>query len=260
MEINEIVGELKSQPLHGLNPTERRYQLFVIKLSRVPVFREMVERFIKGHSATTVTAWFMALTPEQRGELAECGRPTCYVYISALHFVMRRIRTKVVERQAKNLVLLPKGAPPDKYGLVEDYLTGKLENREAMAMLQASFEIQYRRVRAMCELEDRLKMTLPLGHKEVRTLAAIAAEVRKLHLGEKMLDKGFDFDIKPIAPTLPAIIAAQELDTADKNLLRDATLKVIDLVRQEAGIGQYASTELEPDAGRTEGPQTPSAE
>lgn len=58
-----------------------------------------------------------------------------------------------------------------------------------MAMLQASFELQYQRVLAICKLEDQLKLQLPQGNKAVQVLMRIGAEIRKTEMAERMLEE-----------------------------------------------------------------------
>jgi hypothetical protein len=261
METQEIISQLRTQPMYGLDLRARRHRMFALRLSKLQVFNQIVDRLNHGQSVSRVTDWFQQLEPKLQEDLLGCARLSVATYIQSLSFVMKQLRSRVAESHPRAQIL-PKGAPPpDRYQDVEAYLTGKIENRHSMATLQASFELQYQRVLTICKLEDELKVQLPQGNKAVQILTQIGAEIRKTEVAERMLDERarlripWEAEAKPSVITLSEVAEALEFDDADKNLLRDATTKVIDLIRDEASLGQYKNR-LEPDEAGAAGPET----
>lgn len=261
MEISEIVDRIKTTPLSGLPPTERRHQLFILRLSKLEIFPAMVGRLNRGHTIEAVTDWFKAQDPQLQGDLADCLRSSLYTYINSLAIVMRRIRTQVVEAHPPS-ELLPKHIPTPSapgYERILEFLRDKFENVHALDMLRYAYAIQQERVIEVRNLEKQLKLSLPHGTKAVALLKEIAAEVRKVETSEALLNLRMrqgalpgELDANPPAITLREVAVTQEFEDADKNLLRDITRKVLDLIDDEAARGQY-SNRLEPDAGPAQG-------
>ena len=140
---------------------------------------------------------------------------------------------------------------PDPAGAdhISKVLTEALEKVNAMTILKYAFALQQQRVIELMEIEKKAKVPFPHTNKAIELLKDIAAEIRKVELGEAYLRKGgmgwgspFPGELVPKEPVLsPEVQAVAELPEVEQNLVRDTASKIIDLIQMEAKCGPYSS-------------------
>lgn len=227
---------------------------WIMKLRRIPQFPELVRRLVRGDTAWSVSKW-LATCPA-RGELSGCSFETLRKYLTALAVRVRenadrtpRLNLSDFEKAAVHAHLQAKVTAavqdlPDPAGFddLRKTVTEEAQKLDAATMLRYCFMIQQQRVMELRELEKKTKMPLPYGDRIVRTLMRIAAEIRKLELGEAVLRKDrmseerpFSGGPAPYKQTEPSEEwqAFAQLDAVDRNLIRDATARAIDLIQRE---------------------------
>ena len=128
-------------------------------------------------------------------------------------------------------------------------------NSEIMLKL---FLRQQQRMEVMTELEDNMKVRFPDGYKRVSAVRAIAAEVRKLEVGEQWM-RGkcgnmpyvheLEDDPEEMSPLAKELL---QFDEVDRSLLCELTARVIELA-QEKARGRFKAVGPESDAGTERG-------
>jgi hypothetical protein len=114
----------------------------------------------------------------------------------------------------------------------------------AQTMLKYCFMIQQARVKKMRELEESLGMLFPEGYKNIQVLSDIASDIAKLEVGD-LLGKSPLYKGSLTVKTGSEMQRAQgpiakrvaELGEVDRNLIRIASGKIIDLITEEANVG-----------------------
>ena len=247
---------------------ERRRYLKIARLSRLPLWPEIVHRLCRGQSTFEVASWVMSQPAQLRGDVDTYD--TARNYLSALATEIRNIQThEVPDTSLKELgdegrELSNKFDEQLRRATENNrlYLTQSVMNMRTMDKLNYVWSIQNERVMDLQEMEKKLKMPLPHGNKTVELLAKIAAMMGRIEMGQDYLDRrmklGMTFDDSaPPDVQLEETRIVSQMDPTDKNIIRDVTAKIIDLIEHEGSFGQY-KRRLEPDAERTEGPETPS--
>jgi len=126
-------------------------------------------------------------------------------------------------------------------------VTDAVKHLDSQTMLKYCFLVQQQRVKMLLDLEDQVKMPLPEGWKNLAVLKDIAAEYRKHEIGEQYLKgKG----VQPYGSPVQGGLVPHEsremsslgerisrLDEADRNLIRTAGARVIELIQEEIRAG-----------------------
>ena len=118
----------------------------------------------------------------------------------------------------------------------------------AQTMLKYCFMIQQARVKKMRELEEQLGMLFPEGYKNIQVLREIASDIAKLEVGDLwMRGKSPLYKGSLVGDTAgpeqqraqlgPIAKRVAELGQVDRNLIRIASQKVIDLIQEEVNGG-----------------------
>jgi hypothetical protein len=125
-------------------------------------------------------------------------------------------------------------------------------------MLKNLFLRQRQRMELMAELEDKTNARFPDGYKRVSTLRAIAAEVQKLEVGEQWM-RGkcgnmpsvhqLEYGPEELSPMAKELL---QFDEVDRSLLREITVRTIELARGKME-GRFDAVRLEADAGPERG-------
>lgn len=261
MNSEETAKKIFSKPLSTLSLRERSESLWIMKLRRIPQFPEIVRRLLKGETVWGVAGWLMSCP--DRGELSGCSFETLRKYLTCLAI---RVRENAERTPRFNLGDMEKAAVhahleakmraavkdlPDPAGFddLRKIVTEETEKLDALAILKYCFVIQRERVKELRELERKAKMPLPHGNKTVQVLALIAAEIRKIEVGDECLKK-IGSQSGAMSPgrlvphesqLMPVVQEVATLPEVEQNLIRDASSKVLDLIQQEAKVGPYAS-------------------
>ena len=266
MDIKEVVGAIASTPMLKLSLRERRAHLWISKLRKVPLFTQILDRMVKKESVHQTARWVHEQPDGMKGELAGCSVETIRGYLNCLNVEVNRARTHVVrlelsdvrratahEHLQAKVSAAVKGKPDlDGFGDIQLYVTQEIHKLDAATMLRYAFVIQQERVRELRDFEKKTKMPMPFGNKTMEVLMEIAAEIRKVELGEAYLRSrggppcGSPFPGGPVAhesALSPEVQKIAQMSDVDKNLTRDATTKIIDLIQMETKSGPYSCRE-----------------
>ena len=261
-------------PLKGLSRAERRDYSYIATLRRTPQFRELVSRLDRLQSVFRVCEWFMS--QEARGPMSNCTFGTARLYINSLWKRMKET-TKNIPRinlnefrerafQANHqtrinaaILNLPEPGPTD----FDKIITQEIEKADVIKMLRFCYGVQKERVMQLRQLEKTANMTFQFGNGHLKVLEKIAYDIWRVQAGEAMLrsknawpaDMG---EASRVIDLLPEVKEIAELDPVDQNLIREAFNKTIDLLQQEANLGQYKNR-VEAEQRGTEAPEGPSS-
>lgn len=268
-EVNKLTGFARQRP----TVRERRERLWIAKLKSLPCFEQLVAKLVEGQSVTSVTRWLHGLGVD--GELKNCGYHTLRQYVTALRFRVREnlahTERKDVEPLAFRTVMQEFERQKDAEIAEEPQLTEAskkiwkvvseaVKKLDAETMLKYCFMVQQGRVEAMLAIENKMGLPLPDVYKNIAVLKDIATEIRKYEVGELWMKGkagaayggpypgGFlsragaqEKELSPIALRL------SELEPTDRNLIRAASERVVELIQEEMGTGSIAKV-LEVDA------------
>jgi hypothetical protein len=194
---------------------ERRERFWIAKLERLPCFELMVKRLVDGKSVSSVAHWARSLGMDC--ELKDAGFETWRKYINALSIRIRiNLETRPeIKPKAVRAIIEDVKANADAYDVPLSENGRKLwrlvekavKELDSEKMLKYVFVIQQRRVEKILGLEEKTGLLLPDGHKNVAILKSIAAEVRKLELGELALKGMIPCD----DPVAAALVSSGEL-------------------------------------------------
>jgi hypothetical protein len=122
----------------------------------------------------------------------------------------------------------------------------------AEEMLKYAWVIQQKRVDKMMDLEADQGIVLPGLHKEIATLTAIAEAVTKHEVGIALMKrKGNGIpELNTTDKLSPLAEKISKLDAIDRNLIREASSKVISLVQD-----QFVESKTQSPANDTENPK-----
>jgi hypothetical protein len=262
---------VRDKPIREMSLAERREYLWMLRLRELPQFRQIVWKLSHGESTTAVTEWFMA--QPDRGEMAGCSFDAVHRYMrTAAAWVRRQAeavpridvtelhRTAVSSQLNSRIATTIKGVPePMPWDEVSELVTEAVQNTNGQTALKYCFVIQQARVKSLRDMEAKMKMVLPHGNKAVEVLREIAADIRKYELAEAVLKKGSEAFVSSLVPQesllMPEVQEIAKMSEVDKNLTREATQRIIDLIQQEGRTGPYANRVID-ERGRSETPQS----
>lgn len=120
---------------------------------------------------------------------------------------------------------------------------------DSESMLKHCYVIQLSRVQQMLEFEQKTKFLMPDGHKNLVVLKDIAAEIRKLEIGEQWM-KGKAGAMPDAGPYPGGLLPHGQTEQqggqddfarrfasfgdVDRRLMQEATSRVIDMIQEEA--------------------------
>jgi hypothetical protein len=253
-----------------LTMRQRRDDIWIAKLRRQNCFDQLVKKLVSGESAAAVGRWLHELNPE--GELKDCSEGTLRHYVSALAARVKAnlsfMERKEIEPLACRFVMnefekqkegvIAEEAPmSEAQKRIWKVVTDAVKKLDSETMLKYVFVLQQGRVEMLLKMENRMNLLMPDGWKNIAVLKDIAAEIRKYEVGEQYLKgKGVlpyggpvqgglvphqDKELSEVAQTM------SQFDETDRNLMRAATARVLELIQEEAGAG-FKISELEDDA------------
>ncbi|MFY9532139.1 MAG: hypothetical protein WBC04_19750 [Candidatus Acidiferrales bacterium] len=253
---------------------EKLEGVWIARLRRLNCFDQIVKRLVAGMSVMGVAKWLVELNPE--GELHGLGLHGWRKYLTPLHMrikagrpveVLDGVVVRELLRQAE--VLAPDEDPVDPAArkLWKEVEKAARELR-AETMLKYCFVVQQRRVNMMVEMEQKLRMLVPSGERNLEVLREIAADVRKFEVGEQwMRGRATPFpgpypggSVPQPAPEEldPLAQEAAKFDEVDRNIMQEIVSKMIDMCEETKVSGRTAVGGLAPDAGGKVGVQAES--
>jgi hypothetical protein len=250
---------------------ERIDLLWVRKLQQLNCYEQLVRKLSDRQSVSGVARWAMQLGIE--GEVGRWSFHTWRRYLGALEkrvtrIVVRQERVEVrpleyqavieeVERQADALVAMPE-AIPKAAREVWQQVKRTVKELDSETMLKHCYVIQLGRVQQMWEFEQKTKTLTPHGYKNIAVLKEIADSVRKLEIGEQWM-KGKDGGMPSGGPYPSGLLPHAEpemskigremaqFDVVDRNLLREASVVVMEMIKEASG-GPFKVSGLDFDA------------
>lgn len=253
-------------------PGDRLNLLLVARLQALPCYDEILRRLTIGQSVRSLSLWLT----QQRFE-GPCGRWTFNYWRKMLSPLNRDVRTARGRTAAadRRTSRHPEPPAPEK---VQQVLAEIVDPKMQLAnilpettrevwkhvgetadeitaghILKFSFVQQVHRVANMLALEKKLNLVLPAGHKELDCLRRIAEALLKL---EGLRAPRVEPVDHPPVSVSDVSREMRQLDDVDRNLVRTAIMKVINLV-QEATNGQFETCGLDADAGAEAAPDEP---
>jgi hypothetical protein len=291
------IPTVEERRLFGLDPRRRREDLAIRRMrdtTQEHVFGEICRRLIRGESVVSVSTWIYHLRPQ--GCLHGLSWATIRSgYVQPLQLRLReqvRNRAEKIRSTPPLQPIQPPSPPPPEVlpaviAAVEETIRNvqsqtthptdelrlmvdeKVAQVQGLEMLHYLFFEQDRRFRAALELE---RSGNGLLRSEVTHLAdvmrRIAEGVCKVELSQNLVSAKKNLGINPPgvdtdAPSPPkqadeVIRRFESLSPIDRNLLREAGVKYIEILREEVGAGFKASGLGSADApNKHEAPETP---
>lgn len=242
--------------------------------SNPQLFHEICQRFIRGESVAAVTTWIYHLRPRGVLAKVTYSSLRTY-YLTPLRARLREnIRDRAEKIRSAPPPINPPDPPPappppddaaavvqaveaavratgpnGAYRYIDEFrriVDQEVANVQGLEMLKYLFFQQDQRLRAFLELERRGNgMLINEGSVCVDVLRKIAEAVCKVELGDRALAvRNLHQGINPPGMDLPESIQRTDqelldkfdkLSAVDKNLVRSASEKVIDMMREEVG-------------------------
>lgn len=242
------------------------------------MFEAVVAKLTAGETAAHVARWIVSQQPNVNWKVAEAcwSEKTTEVYVGALR---RKVQGDI--KKAKSIApepfayravleeahlavkdgdikLIDEEVRKSMKGLGEIFsmVQKQVLSMNAQTMLKYCFMIQQARVKKMRELEESLGMLFPEGYKNIQVLSDIASDMAKLEVGDlwmrgrSPLYKGsltMNTGSEMQREQGPIAKRVAELGEVDRNLIRIAGDKFIELIREEAH-GGIATEHVEADA------------
>jgi hypothetical protein len=268
-----------------MTPQERTELMYISRLQRLNCYPQIVRRLTEGQSAQSVARWLVSLHIDD-----PAGRWSQMYWCKLLVPLVKQVKTAKEEllRAERRKTSLPKKPEADSVvqkveALTEEmmlleripesarqvwkHVDATLKKLNSEQILKFAFFQQTERLQRVMEMEKGMKMPLPWGHKEVQTLTQIGEAIRKLEVGEEwMRGKGggmpcggpYPGGLLPHSQTAEESELARkfgEFDEVDRNLMREATVRFVEMV-QEGSRGGFKVGNLAVDAGSANRPET----
>jgi hypothetical protein len=255
-----------------LTPEERNELLMIMRIQRLNCYEALIHRLTQGESANAVALWAFNLKPE--GPASAWSYFYWRKHVLALRRRVRvakeklRTRTPVAPKpqavaayvEMEQALAAPREVIPERSRQVWKDVKAALKEIEAEHIAKYALIKQLERVEVVTEFEKKAGIPLPNAHKEIETLTHLAEVLFKIETGTKLL-RGKD-GIIPIEQPYQTwsgdlqhddselARGMRTFDEVDRNLLRQAGKRVIQLIRGEA-IGRFAPVGLEPNPEAT---------
>jgi len=261
--------------------TAARENLFIRKLKSLPggMFKAVVAKLTAGETAAHVARWIVSQQPAVNRKVAQAcwSEKTAEVYVGALRrkvqadikkaksiapepFVYRALLEEAkLAVKSGDVRLIDEEVRKSMKGLGEIFgvVQKQVLSMNAQTMLKYCFMIQQARVKKMRELEESLGMLFPEGYKNIQVLSDIASDIAKLEVGDLWMRGKNSLHHGSIAMNTGSETQREqgqiakrvaELGEVDRNLIRIAGDKVIELIREEAK-GGITTEPMEAHAG-----------
>jgi hypothetical protein len=258
-----------------LTPAARESVVMISKLQRLNCYEQMVRRLTKGHSANDVAHWAFDLKVE--GAEGTWSYLYWRKHIQALarqvHIAKHRLAVKdrrrlrhpvppepaamVAQVEAQVAADAARDPIPESAREVWRDVGAALESINVEHLLKVAAVEQLDRLGVLKRFEKAAGLPLSYGHNEIDSLRAIGDSLLKMQIGERLLrGKGGMMPLEP-QPSLPAAnedptseIAAgmRTFNEVDRNLIREATMKFVEMVQEVPG-GRFKVIRLDADPG-----------
>jgi hypothetical protein len=238
--------------------SSRRRSLYLSTLEALPIFDQIVHRLVLGQSANTVAKWCY----EQKIDTA--GLWTWRKRIEAL---AAKVKDQIKDLKTDPLIksarqTLEKSLPGLKFEPKFDIeiakqlhvrfhqtldreiasITSEVVLKRAIAMMQVRLDIQM-------GMETKVGVVVPGGHLNFMVLGQLCEALRKHELGVSYRDQKDGSNPRgsyPESQQAP-INLLEGFDTIDRNLLREARLKVLEIMADVVSVGQSRYGEVGDD-------------
>ena len=257
------------RPPKLMTPQERDDLRLINKLQHLNCYDALVKRLTEGYSAPKVARWVMDLKVE--GAPGEWSFFYWRKHIYALAKHVRVVKTEmrkehhgptpkveaIIERVESRVAdLLCKDVVPDTVKDIWVKTEKTLRLLTSEQMLKVLYYRQLQRLERIIALEEKMGTAFENTHREVEKLTNLATAVSKLELGQQFLrGKGGNGPyLPPPCEIQPGDLAdieegMRQFDEVDRNLIRQATQKLIDMVQEDVS-GSFEAVRLDAVSGR----------
>jgi hypothetical protein len=257
-----------------LSPQEREDLLLIARLQRLNVYPQLVRRLADGQSAQSVARWACGLGITEwtftywRKQVMALARQVELAKDKLLKEERRKTRLpqkptpEVVAEKVEALTkqMSTQDAIPESARQVWRHVEGALASLNAEQVLKFAFLRHVERLEKIIAAEDALPammriMQADVGTRVIKELREIGDSLRKLEIGEEwMRGKGGAMPdgarhpgalVPHAQPELSDIAKGMaQFDVVDRNLLREASVLVVDMI-QEASGGRFKVSGLD---------------
>lgn len=247
-----------------LDPSRRQDYLSICRLQSLPVYREILRRLTQGQSVRSLALWL-----SRQGFDGPSGTWTWWYWQKLLFPLAREVtKTKAIQEAAdRRKPRTPERAKPEQIAqVVAETLDPRMELLNVMDdgtkkvykhvqevreqiraedAIKFTFIRQMHRVDKLILLEDSMGLLLPSGSKEMAEMRRAAEAMLKL---EVLQGKHLSVPTTDSLPSEDSSIAQKmrRFGVVDRNLIRSAADKVIQLIQEEAD-GMRQASELDSD-------------
>jgi hypothetical protein len=276
---NARLGDRVVRGYRTLSPYEKEELLMIARLQKLNIYPQLVRRLAEGQSAQSVARW--------ASELGITGAHWTFMYwrkqVTALSRKVdtakdrilkeERRRTRLPEKPGPEAVLAKvdavakelttRDALPESAQKVWVHVEGALRGLNAEQVLKYAFLRHMERLEKIIAAEDAQPamiriMQADVGTRAIKEMREIGDSLRKLEIGEEwMRGKGGampDGDPHPGAlvphaqPELSDIAKEMaQFDVVDRNLLREASVVVVEMIKEASG-GRFKVSGVDFDA------------
>jgi hypothetical protein len=252
-----------------LDPNRHQECLYICRLQSLPTYREILRRLTQGQSVRSLALWLA----KQRYD-GPSGAWTWTYWQKLLVPLAREVaKTKALQEAAdRRKASHPAPSKPEQIAqIVAETLDPRMELlnvmddgtkkvykhvQETRDQIHAEdgikllFLRQVHRLDKLITMEDKLNILLPSGSQEVTALLKTLEAMLKLEVIQgKHLPKASDSSSPANAEPGTIAYKMSKFGVVDRNLIRSAADKVIQLIQEEADAMRQAS-ELDADASR----------
>lgn len=256
---------------------ERRERLWIRRLQSLNCFDQLLRRLVRGESPMAVAKWAVSLDVEVNWSL-QTWRRYLWVLSQRVKRGLPRIKrappsqdqARVIAEELKVVYPQEEVDPlSEKAKPVWDKVQKAADKVDAATALRYAFMVQLGRVQRLLEIEEKLGMLMPTGYRDIAELREIGAELRKIEIGEQWL-RGKDGLAASMVGSCPGGQMPHEtvpeqpsdlehkigrLSDVDRNLMRSAALRVVEMIQEEA-LGKSSAEGLADDSARAGGGET----
>ena len=241
------------RPPKLMTPQERDDLRLINKLQHLNCYDALVKRLTEGYSAPQVARWAMELKVEGApgGWSFFYWRRHIYALAKQVRVVKTEMRKEhhgptpkveaIIERVESHVAdLLCKDVVPDTVRDIWVKTEKTLHLLTSEQMLKVLYYRQLQRLERIIALEEKMGIAFENTHREVEKLTNLAMAVNRLEPGQQFLRGrgGNGSYLPPPYKVQPGDLAdieerISQFDEVDRNLITQATQKLIDMVQED---------------------------
>jgi hypothetical protein len=226
---------------------ERRVDRWIARMRKHHLFDQLVKQLVVDKKPV----YAIAIWAEEQRVAPPMSRATWRQYLYAMRKKFKQEAKKglgvdaVVRQAEQNVEKKANGQTrwPGNFERLQQTITKEFRSLTSELMLKYCFAVMQNHVEQMIEMQEKVSLPNPEFYKSVLALKEIAVEVRKHEMGERYLKGKLPMDNDsflsetishtPVGEMDDLTPRVSELDAVDRNLLREAGMRVIDLIREE---------------------------